>query len=726
MSEGSPEIPVNLEALENLLLSLFSDQELRSHMGYKLDLPAHDLPSTPAAPRLVASEAVKALRSRGLIGPQLWASLTHARPGRAADIAQVQRTTEAGIAAARRAAEEATRRVSDPDTPPPPSPPPASRRPAPPRLYIQHTGLHDGQHRFTISHGQATQMSEAVTIPAPSSVRVCIPEQGGGAVDQPLDDRLRFVLEEVPDYPFAPWSSWVGPVDQGLSRWGRAVCDALLSAPIASGYLHEFLTQVKQAGVPGDVTIVAMDEAVLAWPWEAVSHDTLQQVPWGREHRVSRANSLAQPGREPEAADKLRVLVITPRPLVNDAWYTPLPEAILSRARATSVAIDVVLCRPPTVNGLRHAVEHEGPFQIVHFDGHGVATGGMGRPVLLFERWEGAPTGGSSNVEEIDAIGLMQILRRAPSPVQALVLTACQSAATGGGSGPFTSFATQMLAGEVPTVVAMSHSVTVSGARAFVSEFYDRLFATNNLGDVAYAATCARDSMAVRPTRSLRSVVLSLPDWVVPRVYRKGEPRVGLSPQASAASAASVPTDLLLRGQVVVPHVDDAGATSAPTRGKLRPITGCDRDIRTLDHQTGCAGILFHGPNLDATRALALGYATWLWETSPRRASVARVDLATAKGLADALCARLAGQPAGATDDQELPEGLIHPLCDDPWLIVLDNAHSATDAQVRLLTEVLALLQSNLHGRAIFIADNGALAQQIPPENLYAHEVRKP
>jgi hypothetical protein len=80
------------KALESLLLSMFSADELRRHLHY---LPGGDeiagaLPGTHAAPATLAHEAVAVLaRTRVLHDPTFWASLREARPRRAAEIDRV-------------------------------------------------------------------------------------------------------------------------------------------------------------------------------------------------------------------------------------------------------------------------------------------------------------------------------------------------------------------------------------------------------------------------------------------------------------------------------------------------------------------------------------------------------------------------------------------------------------------------------------------------------------
>ena len=113
---------------------------------------------------------------------------------------------------------------------------------------------------------------------------------------------------------------------------------------------------------------------------------------------------------------------------------------MLRRLEAVRGSVDLVVLRPPTLDALAAALAEAQaagePFQIVHFDGHGVLAGrrlsGVGAAgmfqdaapegVLVFQSAEGG-------ADRVPASRVAQVLAAARVPV--MVLNACQSGAVG-------------------------------------------------------------------------------------------------------------------------------------------------------------------------------------------------------------------------------------------------------------------------------------------------------
>ncbi len=127
---------------------------------------------------------------------------------------------------------------------------------------------------------------------------------------------------------------------------------------------------------------------------------------------VSRSLLNGQMGQAfPVGGQRLRVLMVISRPLgTGDVGYRMIARPLLKRLDAVRGAVDLVVLRPPTVQALvdtLDAARAEGmPFQAVHFDGHGVFSGGRAgggpptsydateRGMLVFEK----PGGGADHV----------------------------------------------------------------------------------------------------------------------------------------------------------------------------------------------------------------------------------------------------------------------------------------------------------------------------------------
>ena len=165
------------------------------------------------------------------------------------------------------------------------------------------------------------------------------------------------------------------------------------------------------------------------------------------------------------------------------------------------------------------------PFQVVHFDGHGVLAGrrlaGAGAPgmfqdaaaegVLVFQAADGGR-------DPVPASRVAQVLAAARVPV--VVLNACQSGAVG--KELEAAVATRLLRGGAASVVAMAYSVYAVAAAEFMAAFYERLFAGDT---VSAAVTAGRQRLFRHGARPSPKGELPLADWVVPVHYLRREVR---------------------------------------------------------------------------------------------------------------------------------------------------------------------------------------------------------
>ncbi|GAA0963895.1 hypothetical protein [Actinocorallia libanotica] len=91
----------------------------------------------------------------------------------------------------------------------------------------------------------------------------------------------------------------------------------------------------------------------------------------------------------PTSGDKLRVLMVISRPSGENAvGYQMIARPLLEHLDAVRGNVDLVVLRPPTLDQLHTALitatEVGEPFQIVHFDGHGVFANSQA-PAAIFE-----------------------------------------------------------------------------------------------------------------------------------------------------------------------------------------------------------------------------------------------------------------------------------------------------------------------------------------------------
>jgi tetratricopeptide (TPR) repeat protein len=292
---------------------------------------------------------------------------------------------------------------------------------------------------------------------------------------------------------------------------------------------------------------------MLGLPWELMT-DPVRGRPLALEVAGVGRSLLLPPDAAQTVAvpgGRLRVLMVISRPSgAGDVGYRMIARPLLGRLEAVRGSVDLVVLRPPTLEALRAelaaAAAAGTPYQVVHFDGHGVmpgrGAGGIvtiadvaGEGVLVFE----GPGGGADHVP---TSRVAQVLAGARVPV--VVLNACQSGAVG--KELEAAVATRLLREGIASVVAMAYSLYAVAAAEFMAAFYEHLFAG---GTVSAAVTAGRQQMHRAPGRPSPKGDLPLADWLVPVHYLRRDVRFpqavtprrpGLLPLAGALAA--VPT----------------------------------------------------------------------------------------------------------------------------------------------------------------------------------------
>ncbi|MGH3694087.1 MAG: hypothetical protein ACRDRX_08925 [Pseudonocardiaceae bacterium] len=214
------------------------------------------------------------------------------------------------------------------------------------------------------------------------------------AVDWPLDadalEELRWYLEDYLRAPYGVYGERGPKVAAQLTDWGHAVFASVFGAGPAR---DAYVLMRTRAGVE-----IVFRSAVPGWlglPWELLC-DPDRPTPVALD-RVGVSRSL------PAAAlaeaftvggERLRVLMVISRPQgAADVGYRMIARPLLERLEAVRGNVELVVLRPPTLEHLEkvpsHAQTAGEPFQVVHFDGHGVLNGrasaaGSGAP-LAFE-----------------------------------------------------------------------------------------------------------------------------------------------------------------------------------------------------------------------------------------------------------------------------------------------------------------------------------------------------
>jgi tetratricopeptide (TPR) repeat protein len=497
----------------------------------------------------------------------------------------------------------------------------------------------------------------------------------------PLDaaalEDLRWYLEDYLQAPFGVWEQRGPQIQDGLAGWGAAV----FASVFGPGPARDAYQRARDRGL--ELVFRSAEPGWLGLPWELMDDGAgpaaLRLAGVSRALRVADQVPTAQ-----VAGDRLRVLMVISRPAgTRDVGYQMIARPLLERLETVRGQVDLVVLRPPTLDALRDTLAEAAaaghPFQIVHFDGHGVQParagggGAPGRPVMMtgpapegmlaFEK----PGGGSDPVE---ASRVAAVLREAGVPV--VILNACQSGAIG--KQLEASVAARLLREGCAAVVAMAYSVYAVAAAEFVAVLYERLFAGDTL---SAAVTAGRRRLFEQDRRPSPKGELPLADWLVPVHYLR---RDVAFPQAATPRPAGEPSLEAALNQVREREAAPAGGSES-----LDPVgvfTGRDDLIFELDAAARLERVVvLHGPGGTGKTELAKAFGRWwrdtggverpgwvLWHSfEPGIASFGLDGVITQVGLAvyGADFAAL-----GQADRQQVVEGL---LAERRLLLIWDN-----------------------------------------------------
>jgi tetratricopeptide (TPR) repeat protein len=408
-------------------------------------------------------------------------------------------------------------------------------------------------------------VQEAVD-PSSGTHRIAVEFEGAGprltataqvrlAMDQRELERLRWYLEEYLEYPIDPAPTIAGQVEARLVALGRD-----LFAQVFADREATRLWDRAESGLAGTrVEVVTDVVGATAIPWELL-RDPLTNTPLAlRADAFVRTHS--QPARLPpppqEAGGRLRILLVICRPGgADDVPFRSVASHLVRVSADARQAFDLDVLRPPTFarlgQVLQAARDRGEPYQVVHFDGHGIwadlgqaakAAGGAGQiSPLRFGDARGGAHGYllfedpdvQGNVRYVNGPELGDLLAQAG--VGVLVLNACRSAHAELATTPeeaaaqvqaaqgdphararaYGSLAQEVIDAGVAGVVAMRYSVYVVTAARFVGELYASLLAGLGLGA---AVSRGRQLLAADPTREVSLKPLALQDWMVPVVY---------------------------------------------------------------------------------------------------------------------------------------------------------------------------------------------------------------
>jgi hypothetical protein len=323
---------------------------------------------------------------------------------------------------------------------------------------------------------------------------------------------LRWYLEDYLRAPYGVYGDRGAAVARALRGWGEAVFGAVFG----SGPGHDAYLQARaRTETSTELVVRSPSAALLGLPWELMC-DPSRPTPLALE-LAGLTRRLPTPAGDLDEAvaaggDRLRVLMVISRPRgPRDVGYRMIARPLLERLKLARGRVELVVLRPPTLEALSEtlagALAAAQPFQVVHFDGHGVLTGSEG--ALVFETSNGRP-------DRVPAGSLARVLRSGRVPL--VVLNACQSGAVG--KQLEAAVATRLLQEGIASVVAMAYRVHAVAAAEFMVAFYDRLFGGDT---IAGAVGAGRRRLHERNERPSPKGMMPLADWVVPVHYQHQE-----------------------------------------------------------------------------------------------------------------------------------------------------------------------------------------------------------
>jgi CHAT domain-containing protein len=352
-------------------------------------------------------------------------------------------------------------------------------------------------------------------------------------------DDLRWYLEEFFRWPVGVFKERADAIAARLPGWGKLLFDEAAKTDSAKETLKAWRNAADNAeqrfsvmvdselseGASAEDQAAAKEAAsmLLSLPWELL-HDGRGFLFHGKNPvRVRRRLPNRNPQKSVTRELPIRILLVSPRPEEKGVAYLdhrvsakPLVEAVESLGELAKLTI----LSPPTFatlqTELKRAADAGQPYDVVHFDGHGVYDRKVGLGGLCFEDPKDADKLEDRAMRLVYAKELAEVMRDHRIPL--VFLEACQSAQTE--ENPSASLAASLLSEGVTSVVAMSHSVLVETAHRFVRAFYGELARGARIGTAMLAGQLALQTDSYRG-RIMGAGDLRLQDWFVPVLYQE-------------------------------------------------------------------------------------------------------------------------------------------------------------------------------------------------------------
>ena len=497
-------------------------------------------------------------------------------------------------------------------------------------------------------------------------------------------EELRWYLEKYAIWPSLYFQDRARRVEASLVQWGQVLYDAAMPVAQAGNVMKAWSNISDHAGRRFSVYVDSMlgegasdaddktaREAaalMLALPWELLHDGNGYLFQGAKSVRVRRRLPNTRVFDVPVVSTPVRILLVTARPEDDACGYIdhrasalPLVEAMESLPGLVKIHV----LSPPTLPALRTELERarteKKPYHVIHFDGHGAFSRGVGLGGLCFENPEDTYKLEKRRHVTVFTSELGPLLRDHRIPL--VFLEACQTAQAEKASE---SVASELLKVGVASVVAMSHSMLVETARRFVEAFYEALAAGKRVGDAMLAGQRALKDDSFRG-RIFGAGELRLEDWFVPVLYQeKDDPqlfRIAPAKQTQEDFKAALAARL---GDL--PKQPETGFI-----GRSRELLALQRLLRDERYA------VVRGQGGEGKTALAAEFARWMVRSQQiHRAAFVSVEThGNKRAVVDALGKQLVQSDFSAAGDlEDAIEQVERALREQPALVVIDNMES--------------------------------------------------
>ncbi|MEM9165385.1 MAG: hypothetical protein AAGC54_20285, partial [Cyanobacteria bacterium P01_F01_bin.4] len=250
---------------------------------------------------------------------------------------------------------------------------------------------------------RATATAELTYFPADNSRAITSRRYKFTAPLGPVElDEIRWYIERYFQWPTGVFKTRAQKTETALPQWGQALFTAAIGgesarepleawrrANHAGGGSRRFSVQVDSTpleGTDGDEAALFREAAsdLLSLPWEILHDGTGYLSQGAKGTRVRRRLPNRKHTTTIEADLPIRVLLISPRPEVDadGSAVGYIDHRVSGQALVQAVEtlgedlVKVDILQPPTFVALKAALksarEENDPYEIVHFDGHGV------------------------------------------------------------------------------------------------------------------------------------------------------------------------------------------------------------------------------------------------------------------------------------------------------------------------------------------------------------------